>query len=140
MNKLTAISLKATSLAIVLAALAAALCGPASAQEGGPPPPPDAKTRQGGQGKQERRDRVEQIERMKQMRMIEALDLGEEEAVRFMAKRKEHEDRIRDLAEERGSVLDALQDEVGPVHATRRSAPDADGGGEKQAPANSSRL
>jgi hypothetical protein len=62
----------------------------------------------------DRKERVERMERLKQMRMIETLDLGEDDAVRFMAKRKEHEDRIKGLAEERNSLLDELQEQLGP--------------------------
>ena len=62
----------------------------------------------------EMRERLERVERMKQMRLIEELQLGEEEAVRFMAKRKEHEDRIRGLADERNSIMDGLETSLGP--------------------------
>jgi hypothetical protein len=61
----------------------------------------------------EMRERLERVERMKQMRLIEELQLGEEEAVRFMAKRKEHEDRIRGLADERNSIMDGLETKLG---------------------------
>ncbi|HLF14414.1 MAG TPA: hypothetical protein VI932_05955 [Bacteroidota bacterium] len=56
----------------------------------------------------QRKDRIDRVERLKQMRLIEELRLGEEEAVRFMAKRKEHEDRMKALAEERNAILDNL--------------------------------
>ncbi len=55
-----------------------------------------------------RRDGVDRVEHLKQMRLIEELSLGEEDAVRFMAKRKEHEDRMRAFSAERDSMLDGL--------------------------------
>ena len=58
--------------------------------------------------RRERKERIDRVERLKQMRLIEELQLGEEEAVRFMAKRKEHEDRMKGLAEERNAILDNL--------------------------------
>jgi hypothetical protein len=60
----------------------------------------------------DRRDRVDRVERLKQMRLIEELQLGEEESVRFMAKRKEHEDRMKALAEERNVILDNLSEKL----------------------------
>jgi len=95
---------------IAIALLFAAAAGrPAFAQEPDRPPPPRA----------DMRERLERLERMKQMRLIEELQLGEEEAVRFMAKRKEHEDRLRDLADERDAILDGIEDNVGPRHEGR---------------------
>jgi hypothetical protein len=67
----------------------------------------------------EMRERIERVERLKQMRLIEELQLGEEEAVRFMAKRKEHEDRLRGLADERSSILDELEAKLGPTGDAR---------------------
>jgi hypothetical protein len=87
--------------------LAGAAGRPAAAQEPDRPPRP------------EMRERIERLERMKQMRLIEELQLGEEEAVRFMAKRKEHEDRLRDLADERDAILDGIEENVGPHHEGR---------------------
>jgi hypothetical protein len=82
--------------------LAGATGRPAAAQEPDHPPRP------------EMRDRLDRLERMKQMRLIEDLNLGEEEAVRFMAKRKEHEDRLKGLADERDAILDGIEGNVGP--------------------------
>jgi hypothetical protein len=82
--------------------LAGGFCRPAAAQEPDHPPRP------------EMRDRLDRLERMKQMRLIEELNLGEEEAVRFMAKRKEHEDRLKGLADERDAILDGIEGNVGP--------------------------
>lgn len=62
---------------------------------------------------QGRKERVDRVERFKQMRLIEELQLGEEEAVRFMAKRKEHEDRMKTLADERSGILDDLEKSIG---------------------------
>jgi hypothetical protein len=56
----------------------------------------------------DRKDRIDKVERLKQMRLIEELALGEEESVRFMAKRREHEERMKALAEERNAILDGL--------------------------------
>jgi hypothetical protein len=68
----------------------------------------------------EMRERIERVERLKQMRLIEELQLGEEEAVRFMAKRKEHEDRLKGLADERNSFLDELGAKLGPPADARQ--------------------
>jgi hypothetical protein len=56
-----------------------------------------------------RKDQIDRVERLKQMRLIEELNLGEDEAVRFMARRKEHEDRMKEMADERNDILDSLQ-------------------------------
>lgn len=91
---------------IACALLFAAAAGPnALAQDPDRPDRPD---------RPEMKERLERVERMKQMRLIEELELGEEEAVRFMAKRKEHEDRVRELAEERNSIMDGLETTLGP--------------------------
>jgi hypothetical protein len=96
---------------IACALLVLAFAGPdAAAQNQEQPGRPD---------RPEMRERVERMERLKQMRLIEDLQLGEEEAVRFMAKRKEHEDRLRDLADERNSILDELGDELGTARRDR---------------------
>jgi len=58
--------------------------------------------------RKERRDRLDRVERLKQMRLIEELQLGEEEAVRFMSRRGTHEEKMRSLEEERGKILDDL--------------------------------
>ena len=70
---------------------------------------------------QGRKERVDRVERFKQMRLIEELQLGEEEAVRFMAKRKEHEDRMKELAGERNAILDGLEKGIG---VNSKEAPD----------------
>lgn len=83
----------------------------------GPGTPAGAQPRVRGDGQDrpdrreriQRQDRIDRVERLRQMRLIEELDLGEEEAVRIMAKRKEHEDRMKGLTEERNSVLDGLR-------------------------------
>jgi hypothetical protein len=71
----------------------------------------------GAQQRMHRKDRVDRIERLKQMRLMEDLQLGEEESVRFMARRKEHEEKMRGLEEERDRILDdlavSLEDKVG---------------------------
>jgi len=56
----------------------------------------------------ERKDMVDRVERLKQMRLMDDLQLGEEEAVRFMAKRKTHEEKMRGMSAERDSLLDGL--------------------------------
>lgn len=70
----------------------------------------DASARQ--HDRRQRRDRVDRVEKLKQMRLLEELRLGEEEAVRFMAKRSEHEDRMKSLAQERNALLDSLEAKV----------------------------
>ena len=56
-----------------------------------------------------RKEGIDRVEHLKQMRLIEELNLTEEDAVRFMAKRKEHEERMRELAGERNSILDGME-------------------------------
>ena len=48
------------------------------------------------------------MEHLKQMRLIEE-STHRRDAVRFMAKRKEHEERMRELAGERNSILDGME-------------------------------
>jgi hypothetical protein len=65
----------------------------------------------------ERPNKVDRVERLKQMKLMEDLQLGEEESVRFMSKRKAHEEQMRGLEEERGKILDdlaiSLEDKAG---------------------------
>ncbi len=53
------------------------------------------------------------IERFKTMRLIEVLKLNEDEAARFTAKQREHEEKIRDLMADRNRLLDSLDDMLG---------------------------
>ncbi len=55
-----------------------------------------------------RQNKIDRVERLKQMKLMEDLQLGEEESVRFMAKRKVHEEQMRDMEEERSRILDEL--------------------------------
>jgi len=93
MNRTTRGSSSSTALAALLSALLILASSGLTAQQ---------------RMKNQRKDRVDRVERLKQMKLIEDLQLGEEESVRFMAKRKEHEDRMRDMEEERGKILDGL--------------------------------
>jgi len=56
----------------------------------------------------ERQKKVERVERLKQMQLMEDLQLGEEESVRFMAKRNAHERQMRMMVDKRGKMLDEL--------------------------------
>ncbi|MBI5020170.1 MAG: hypothetical protein HZB59_01915 [Ignavibacteriales bacterium] len=62
--------------------------------------------------KSEPRDggRPEQLEKYRKMRLIEFLNLNEEESVRFFAKHKIHEDKIREFMERRNKTIDDLAD------------------------------
>ena len=52
---------------------------------------------------------VERIEQLKKVRMIEALDLSEEQSIRFFARLNEHDKRNQDLMDERSAILDRLE-------------------------------
>jgi len=58
--------------------------------------------------RKERKDRIDRVERLKQMRLMEELQLSEEESVRFMSKRRSHEEKMMAMEEERGRILDDL--------------------------------
>lgn len=58
--------------------------------------------------RREKREGVDRVERLKQMRLMDDLQLGEEESVRFMAKRKAHEDKMMEMETERDRILDEL--------------------------------
>lgn len=64
--------------------------------------PPDPPRHHPGMG-------PERLQKYKKMRLIEALDLKEEEAVRFMAKFNTHENNLHDLMKERMDVVDQLE-------------------------------
>ncbi len=51
----------------------------------------------------------ERLGKYKKMRLIEALDLKEEEAVRFMAKFNTHENNLHDLMKNRKDIIDQLE-------------------------------
>lgn len=51
----------------------------------------------------------EKIEKYKKFRMIEALDLEEEEAVRFMSKYNVHKENVRELMKVRMEIIDRLE-------------------------------
>lgn len=92
--------------AVLAVALALAVTDAASQNR---PGDRSRRAEEGARQREGRSDRVNRFERLKQMRLIEELQLNEEESVRFMAKRREHEDRMRDLAEERNRIIDDLQ-------------------------------
>ena len=54
----------------------------------------------------------ERLERFKKMRMIEVLDLNEEDAVRFTAKRNAHEKKMREMMDGRREAVDAVEEKV----------------------------
>lgn len=51
----------------------------------------------------------ERLEKYKKLRLIEALDLKEEDAVRFMAKYTTHENNLHDLMKQRMELIDQLE-------------------------------
>lgn len=95
---------------VVLCALALSL---ASVREAPAQTPPGIPPGERPRDSMPRRERVDRVERLKQMRLIEELNLGEDEAVRFMAKRKEHEDRMRALTDDRNAMLENLSRALG---------------------------
>lgn len=99
-------AIRLTTAAVLFSVLLAAGTGDAYAQRGSGGRKPDSTNRMTQH--EGRRGRVDRFERLKQMRLIEELQLNEEESVRFMAKRREHEDRMKTLADERNRVLDDL--------------------------------
>jgi hypothetical protein len=57
-------------------------------------------------------ERPEQLEKYRKMRLIEFLNLNEEESVRFFAKHKIHDDKIRESMERRDQTIDDLAELV----------------------------
>lgn len=87
-----------TTLRIVLTFIIfTAIAGQVFAQPPGPPQHPR------GMG-------PERLEKYKKFRLIEALDLKEEEAVRFMAKYNTHQDNVRNFMKERMEIIDQLEE------------------------------
>ncbi len=52
----------------------------------------------------------ERIEGYRKMRLIEVLKLNEEESVRFFAKQNAHEEKMKDIMDERNDVLNDMED------------------------------
>ncbi len=52
----------------------------------------------------------ERIEGYRKMRLIEVLKLSEEESVRFFAKQSAHEEKMKDIMDERNDVLNDMED------------------------------
>ncbi|HEV8538250.1 MAG TPA: hypothetical protein VGR15_04920 [Bacteroidota bacterium] len=59
------------------------------------------------------RRRPERVEKFRKMRLIEVLKLGEEDAVRFMAKQTAHEEVQRGLMKSRNEALNSIEDLMG---------------------------
>jgi len=83
-------------LLILLAALTLVLTTIASTQEQGPPD--DGRGRRGG----------ERLQHYKHLRLIEELKLTEEESVRFFARQRAHEEKVRDLMKTRNDLIAGL--------------------------------
>jgi hypothetical protein len=54
----------------------------------------------------------ERLEKYKKMRMIEALELNEDEAARFVAKYNTHQSNVRDIMKQRMGIVDELEEEL----------------------------
>jgi hypothetical protein len=81
-----------------------AFCGGAVRAQGGHNGGGDSDGSHGG--------KTGKLDRFRQMKMIEALDLKEDEAIRFFAKQNIHEKTMQDLMKKRGAAMDALQSSV----------------------------
>ena len=71
------------------------------AQSPGVPPPPGEWGRMGG--------KIEQLEKIK---LIEELNLNEETAVRFFARRNEHRESLRSILQKRNALYKELSNEI----------------------------
>jgi hypothetical protein len=60
----------------------------------------------------QRNERPERLEQFRKMRLIESLKLDEEQAVRFTAKQRAHEEKLRDLMMSRNLVLDQIESTI----------------------------
>jgi len=75
---------------------------------------------------------VERIEQLRKVRMIEALDLAEEQSVRFFSRLHEHEKASQELGERKSAVLDRLErlvrnrGDAGEYHSLFASVHEAD--------------
>ena len=58
------------------------------------------------------RPRPEQLDKYRKMRLVEVMNLGEEEAIRFFAKEDAHREKIRQIMKERNNVLDELDKKI----------------------------
>ncbi len=56
-----------------------------------------------------REDQRKKLEEFKKIKLIEALDLSEDEAVRFFALYNEHQKRVRNIQKERNKVIDQIE-------------------------------
>jgi hypothetical protein len=64
-----------------------------------------------GEEKQDR-SRLQRLEKFRKMRLVEALNLNEDEAVRFTAKHNAHEAIVQKLMDERNTALDDIDTAV----------------------------
>ncbi|MBI4810160.1 MAG: hypothetical protein HY800_01695 [Ignavibacteriales bacterium] len=58
------------------------------------------------------RQRPERLEKFRKMRLIEVLKLNEEEAIRFFAKQRVHEDKTHELMQKRNDLLDEIEKNI----------------------------
>lgn len=61
-----------------------------------------------GMGRRSERDR-EKIEELERVKLIETLDMNEETSIKFFGRRKDFNDKMRDLSNQRDTKLDQLQ-------------------------------
>lgn len=88
------------------AVLIIALSSVASAQDDPPPPPEGFGGGRGGA----------RLQHFKKLRLIEELKLGEEESVRFFARQRAHEEKMRDLMSGRNDVVGRLDKMIENQH------------------------
>lgn len=62
----------------------------------------------------------ERLERYKRMRLIEVLEFKEEDAARFVAKHKKHQDTMRELMRERMKIIDQLEQTLGEATSDKK--------------------
>jgi hypothetical protein len=70
---------------------------------------PNIHAQPGWQRGNQQGDHPERLEQFRKMRLIELLKLNEEQAVRFTAKQRAHEEKVRDLMMNRNSALDQIE-------------------------------
>lgn len=68
-----------------------------------------AQEREGRYGDRKRLKMVEQLEKTK---LIEILDMDENTSVRFFARRNEHQQKMRDIFEEREKIINELKNSI----------------------------
>jgi Spy/CpxP family protein refolding chaperone len=72
-------------------------------------PPTDIVAQQRVPGPPAMEERMERLQQFKKLRLMETLNLNEEESIKFFARYNKFEEELRDLEQQRNSILDDME-------------------------------